>query len=135
MLFNRRRCSNVPAQAVVQPALGGHQSVNDYIVPGGRIYEQRVYVYKALCDIPGISAVKPKAAFYIFPKIDTKKFNITNDEQFALDLLREKKLLIVHGSGFNWKDPDHFRVVYLPRIEVLEDAMGKLGEFLEYYRQ
>ena len=113
----------MPAQAVVQTALGG------------RIYEQREYVYKALCDIPGISAVKPKAAFYIFPKIDTKKFNITNDEQFALDLLREKKLLIVHGSGFNWKDPDHFRVVYLPRIEVLEDAMGKLGEFLEYYRQ
>ena len=135
MLSNMRLCSNVPAQAVVQTALGGHQSVNDYIVPGGRIYEQREYVYKALCDIPGISAVKPKAAFYIFPKIDTKKFNITNDEQFALDLLREKKLLIVHGSGFNWKDPDHFRVVYLPRIEVLEDAMGKLGEFLEYYRQ
>ena len=135
MLSNMRLCSNVPAQAVVQTALGGHQSVNDYIVPGGRIYEQREYVYKALCDIPGISAVKPKAAFYIFPKIDTKKFNITNDEQFALDLLREKKLLIVHGSGFNWKDPDHFIVVYLPRIEVLEDAMGKLGEFLEYYRQ
>ena len=135
MLSNMRLCSNVPAQAVVQTALGGHQSVNDYIIPGGRIYEQREYVYKALCDIPGISAVKPKAAFYIFPKIDTKKFNITNDEQFALDLLREKKLLIVHGSGFNWKDPDHFRVVYLPRIEVLEDAMGKLGEFLEYYRQ
>ena len=135
MLSNMRLCSNVPAQAVVQTALGGHQSVNDYIVPGGRIYEQREYVYKALCDIPGISAVKPKAAFYIFPKIDTKKFNITNDEQFALDLLREKKLLIVHGSGFNWKEPDHFRVVYLPRIEVLEDAMGKLGEFLTYYRQ
>ena len=135
MLSNMRLCSNVPAQAVVQTALGGHQSVNDYIVPGGRIYEQREYVYKALCDIPGISAVKPKAAFYIFPKIDTKKFNIVNDEQFALDLLREKKILIVHGSGFNWKDPDHFRVVYLPRIEVLEDAMGKLGDFLEYYRQ
>ena len=135
MLSNMRLCSNVPAQSVVQTALGGHQSVNDYIVPGGRIYEQREYVYKALCDIPGISAVKPKAAFYIFPKIDSMKFNITNDEQFALDLLREKKLLIVHGSGFNWKDPDHFRVVYLPRIEVLEDAMGKLGEFLEYYRQ
>ena len=135
MLSNMRLCSNVPAQAVVQTALGGHQSVNDYIIPGGRIYEQREFIYNALCDIPGISAVKPKAAFYIFPKIDTKKFNITNDEQFALDLLREKKLLIVHGSGFNWKDPDHFRVVYLPRIEVLEDAMGKLGEFLEYYRQ
>ena len=79
--------------------------------------------------------MKPKAAFYIFPKIDTKKFNITNDEQFALDLLREKKILIVHGSGFNWKDPDHFRVVYLPRVEVLEDASVKLRDFLEYYRQ
>ena len=99
------------------------------------VYEQREFIYNALCDIPGISAVKPKAAFYIFPKIDTKKFNITNDEQFALDLLREKKILIVHGSGFNWKDPDHFRVVYLPRVEVLEDASVKLRDFLEYYRQ
>ena len=135
MLSNMRLCSNVPAQAVVQTALGGHQSVNDYIIPGGRIYEQREFIYNALCDIPGISAVKPKAAFYIFPKIDTKKFNITNDEQFALDLLREKKILIVHGSGFNWKDPDHFRVVYLPRVEVLEDASVKLRDFLEYYRQ
>ena len=135
MLSNMRLCSNVPAQAVVQTALGGHQSVNDYIIPGGRIYEQREFIYNALCDIPGISAVKPKAAFYIFPKIDTKKFNITNDEQFALDLLREKKILIVHGSGFNWKDPDHFRVVYLPRVEVLEDASVKLRDFLEHYRQ
>ena len=101
MLSNMRLCSNVPAQSVVQTALGGHQSVNDYIVPGGRIYEQREYVYKAFCDIPGITAVKPKAAFYMFPKIDTKKFNITNDEKFALDLLRDKKLLIVHGGGFN----------------------------------
>ena len=135
MLSNMRLCSNVPAQAVVQTALGGHQSVNDYIIPGGRIYEQREFIYNALCDIPGISAVKPKAAFYIFPKIDTKKFNITNDEQFALDLLREKKILIVQGSGFNWKQPDHFRVVYLPRIEVLKEAVGKISDFLSYYRQ
>lgn len=135
MLSNMRLCSNVPAQSIVQTALGGHQSVKDYIVPGGRLYEQREYVYNALNDIPGITAVKPKAAFYIFPKIDTKKFNITNDEKFALDLLREKKLLIVHGGGFNWKEPDHFRVVYLPRVEVLEEAMGKLGDFLSYYKQ
>ena len=135
MLSNMRLCSNVPAQSVVQTALGGHQSVNDYIVPGGRIYEQREYVYKAFCDIPGITAVKPKAAFYMFPKIDTKKFNITNDEKFALDLLRDKKLLIVHGGGFNWGQPDHFRVVYLPRIEVLKDAVGKLTDFLSYYHQ
>ncbi|MDO4617739.1 MAG: aminotransferase class I/II-fold pyridoxal phosphate-dependent enzyme [Lachnospiraceae bacterium] len=135
MLSNMRLCSNVPAQSIVQTALGGHQSVNDYIVPGGRIYEQREYIYKALNDIPGITAVKPKAAFYIFPKIDVEKFGIVNDEQFALDLLREKKILIIHGGGFNWKDPDHFRVVYLPRMEVLKNAAGKLEDFLEYYHQ
>lgn len=135
MLSNMRLCSNVPAQSIVQTALGGYQSVGEYIVPGGRIYEQREYIYKALNDIPGISAVKPKAAFYIFPKIDTQKFNIVNDEQFALDLLREKKILIIHGGGFNWDKPDHFRVVYLPRIEVLSDAMEKLADFLSAYKQ
>lgn len=135
MLSNMRLCSNVPAQSIVQTALGGYQSVTNYIVPGGRVYEQREYIYKALNDIPGISAVKPKAAFYIFPKIDTKKFNIVNDEKFALDLLREKKILIIHGSGFNWAQPDHFRVVYLPRIEVLKDAFEKMSDFLSYYKQ
>lgn len=135
MLSNMRLCSNVPAQSVVQTALGGHQSVNDYIVPGGRIYEQREFIYKALTDIPGITAVKPKAAFYIFPKLDIQKFHILDDEKFALDLLREKKILIVHGGGFNWKEPDHFRVVYLPRVEVLEDAVGKMADFLRYYHQ
>lgn len=135
MLSNMRLCSNVPAQSIVQTALGGHQSVNDYIVPGGRIYEQRDYIYKALNDIPGVSAVKPKAAFYIFPKLDTKKFNILDDEKFALDLLTDKKILIIHGGGFNWRQPDHFRVVYLPRIEVLEKAAGELAEFLSYYHQ
>lgn len=135
MLSNMRLCSNVPAQSIVQTALGGHQSVKDYIVPGGRIYEQREFIYKALTDIPGITAVKPKAAFYIFPKLDVKKFNIVDDERFALDLLREKKILIIHGGGFNWKQPDHFRVVYLPRIEVLEDASEKIAQFLSSYRQ
>lgn len=135
MLSNMRLCSNVPAQSIVQTALGGYQSVKNYIVPGGRVYEQREYIYKALNDIPGISAVKPKAAFYIFPKIDTKRFNIVDDERFALDLLRDKKLLLINGRGFNWSQPDHFRVVYLPRIEVLEDAMDKLKDFLSYYRQ
>lgn len=135
MLSNMRLCSNVPAQSIVQTALGGYQSVNNYIVPGGRIYEQREYIYKALNDIPGITAVKPKAAFYIFPKIDTAKFNIHNDEQFALDLLREKKILIIHGGGFNWKEPDHFRVVYLPRIEVLKEATDSMADFLSAYRQ
>ena len=95
MLSNMRLCSNVPAQSVVQTALWGNQSVNDYLVPGGRIYEQREYIYKALTDIPGITAVKPQAAFYMFPKIDVKKFNIVNDEKFALDLLQDKKILIV----------------------------------------
>lgn len=135
MLSNMRLCSNVPAQSIVQTALGGYQSVNNYIVPGGRIYEQREYIYNALNDIPGITAVKPKAAFYIFPKIDVKKFNIHNDEQFALDLLRQKKILIIHGGGFNWKEPDHFRVVYLPRIEVLKEATESLADFLSSYRQ
>ena len=135
MLSNMRLCSNVPAQSIVQTALGGHQSVRGYIGPGGRIREQRDYIYKALTDIPGISAVKPKAAFYIFPKIDVQKFNITDDEQFALDLLREKKILLIHGGGFNWGRPDHFRVVYLPRIEVLKEAMGKIADFFSYYKQ
>jgi len=135
MLSNMRLCSNVPGQSVIQTALGGYQSVNEYIVPGGRVYEQREAAYKALNDIPGISVVKPKAAFYMFPKLDVKKFNICDDQKFALDFLREKRVLIVPGSGFNWKQPDHFRVVYLPRIEVLEDAIEKLGDFLSTYRQ
>ena len=135
MLSNMRLCSNVPAQSIVQTAVGGHQSVNDYIVPGGRVYEQRNYIWKALNEIPGVSAVKPKAAFYIFPKLDRERFNITNDEQFALDLLHDKKLLITCGTGFNWGEPDHFRIVYLPRQEVLEEAIEKLSDFLSYYRQ
>ncbi len=135
MLSNMRLCSNVPAQSIVQTALGGYQSVKNYIVPGGRIYEQREYVYQALCDIPGISAVKPKAGFYIFPKMDVKKFHIHDDERFALDFLREKRVLIVQGSGFNWKEPDHFRIVFLPRVELLKEAMDKLSDFLATYRQ
>lgn len=135
MLSNMRLCSNVPAQSIVQTALWGHQSVESYVVPGGRIYEQREYVYQALNDIPGISAVKPNAAFYIFPKIDIKRFNITNDEKFALDLLKEKKILIIHGGGFNWKKPDHFRIVYLPQMNVLQECMGKLNDFMEHYQQ
>ena len=135
MLSNMRLCSNVPAQSIVQTALGGHQSVKGYVAPGGRIYEQRNYVYEALNSIPGITAVKPKAAFYIFPKIDTAKFNIVDDERFALDLLREKRILRVSGTGFNWHEPDHFRVVYLPRIEVLKSAMEELADFLTFYHQ
>lgn len=135
MLCNMRMCSNTPAQSIVQTALGGHQSVKDYVVEGGRVLEQRDYVYEALNSIPGISVVKPKAGFYIFPKLDVKKFNISDDEQFALDFLHDKKILVTHGGGFNWKKPDHFRIVFLPRVEVLEEAMEKLADFLSYYRQ
>ncbi len=135
MLSNMRLCSNVPAQSIVQTALGGYQSVKNYLVPGGRVYEQAEFIYKALTDIPGITAVKPKAGFYIFPKLDTKRFHITDDEKFTFDLLREKKILLISGKGFNWKQPDHFRVVYLPRIEVLDEATQKLADFLKTYRQ
>ncbi len=135
MLSNMRLCSNVPAQSIVQTALGGYQSVKSYVVPGGRIYEQREYVYKALNDIPGVSVVKPKAAFYIFPKLDAKRFNILDDEKFVLDFLKEKKILMIHGGGFNWKQPDHFRVVYLPQMPVLQKSMEELKDFLSYYRQ
>ena len=135
MLSNMRLCSNVPAQCIVQTALGGHQSVKNYLVPGGRIYEQREFIYNAINDIPGLSAVKPKAAFYIFPKMDPKKFNILDDEKFVLDLLKEKKVLLTHGRGFNWAEPDHFRIVYLPNIEQLKDATGKIADFLSGYHQ
>ena len=135
MLSSMRLCSNVPAQSIVQTALGGYQSVNEYTQPGGRVYEQRDFVYKALNDIPGISAVKPRAAFYIFPKIDTEKFNIYNDEQFALDFLHDKQVLIVPGKGFNWNQPDHFRIVYLPDIRQLDRAMKKMKEFFATYKQ
>lgn len=135
MLSSMRLCSNVPAQSIVQTALGGYQSVNEYIQPGGRIYEQRNYIYEKLTSIPGITAVKPKAAFYIFPKIDTEKFNILDDEQFALDFLHEQQVLIVPGKGFNWGEPDHFRIVYLPNKLQLEKACTKLEEFLSHYKQ
>ena len=135
LLSSMRLCSNVPAQSIIQTALGGTQSGESLLLPGERIYEQREYIYKAINDIPGLSAVKPKAAFYIFPKIDTKKFNITDDEKFTLDLLREKKILLTCGSGFNWNKPDHFRIVYLPEIRTLKEATEKLADFLKKYRQ
>lgn len=135
MLSSMRLCSNVPAQSIIQTALGGIQSADELLLPGGRIYEQREYIYNALNDIPGISTVKPDAAFYIFPKLDVKKFNITNDEQFALDFLRQKHVLIVQGSGFNWSEPDHFRIVYLPQLDDLKVATERLKDFLAGYRQ
>lgn len=135
LLSTMRLCSNVPGQSIIQTALGGYQSANELLVPGGRIYDQREYIYKALCDIPGVSAVKPKGAFYIFPKLDMKKFNITDDERFAFDLLQQKHILITHGRGFHWTEPDHFRIVYLPEIRTLKEAMEGLADFLSGYRQ
>ena len=135
MLSNMRLCSNVPAQSIVQTSLGGYQSVNEYIVPGGRIYEQRNFIYDALRNIPGVSVVKPKAAFYIFPRLDPDRFHITDDVKFAYDFLHEKQVLVVQGTGFNWIAPDHFRIVYLPHRRTLGQAMQKLGDFLEDYQQ
>lgn len=135
LLSSMRLCSNVPAQSIVQTALGGIQSVDELLLPGGRIYEQREQVYNALCNIDGVSVVKPKAAFYIFPKFDVKKFNIKDDEKLVLDFLREKKVLLVHGGGFHYPTPDHARIVFLPNSRVLDDAMIKLRDFLADYRQ
>ena len=135
LLSSMRLCSNVPAQSIVQTSLGGTQSSDELLLPGGRIYEQREFIYNALKDIPGVSVVKPKAGFYIFPKLDSEKFHITDDEQFALDLLRRKKILITCGTGFNWKDPDHFRIVYLPNLEILKKATTELADFLSTYHQ
>ena len=135
MLSNMRLCSNVQGQSIIQTALWGYQSVNEYTVPGGRIYEQRNFICDALNSIPGISVKKPKAAFYVFPKIDTAKFNITDDNQFALDFLRQKRVLIVPGCGFHWPEPDHFRLVYLPRVPILKEVTDKLAAFLSTYHQ
>ncbi len=135
MLSNMRLCSNVPAQSIVQTALGGWQLCQRHIQPGGRIYEQREYVYNRLKDMPGISVVKPKAAFYIFPKLDKERFNIRSDEQFALDFLHKKQVLVVNGKGFNWDGQDHFRIVYLPNMNILKECMDKLEDFLMYYKQ
>lgn len=135
MLSSMRLCSNVPAQRAIKPALEDLHTCDYLLKPGGRIYEQRRAVCEALDKIDGISYVKPKAAFYVFPKLDIKRFNIKNDEQFVLDFLREKQVLLVHGGGFHWEQPDHFRIVFLPQAGVITEAIGKLGEFLETYKQ
>lgn len=134
MLSNMRLCANVPGQLAVQTALGGYQSINDLILPGGRLLEQRDMAWKMLNDIPGVSCVKPKGALYVFPRLDPKVYPIQNDEQFALDLLKAKQILIVHGTGFNWQQPDHFRMVFLPPVAQLQEALEKFTEFLEKYR-
>ena len=135
LLSSMRLCSNVPAQSIVQTALGGVQSIDEMLLPGGRIYEQREFVYNALCEIDGVSVVKPKAAFYIFPKLDAKKFNLHDDEKLVLDFLKAKKVLLMHGKGFNYPTPDHLRIVYLPRRRVLGEAMDAFKDFLADYKQ
>ncbi|MBN1171724.1 MAG: aminotransferase class I/II-fold pyridoxal phosphate-dependent enzyme, partial [Micromonosporaceae bacterium] len=119
----------------VQTALGGYQSINDLVLPGGRLLEQRDLAHKLLNDIPGVSCVKPKGALYAFPRMDPEVYKITDDERFALDLLREEKVLIVQGTGFNWPQPDHFRVVTLPLAPDLEEAILRIGRFLADYEQ
>jgi alanine-synthesizing transaminase len=135
ILSNMRLCANAPAQFGIQTALGGYQSINDLVLPGGRLKEQRDLAVNMVNQIPGLSVVMPKGALYCFPKIDTSRFNITDDERFVMDLLREQHILLVHGTGFNWKDPDHFRIVFLPDKDTLADALRRLGIFLEHYRQ
>ena len=130
-----RVCSNVPAQSLIAPALEMLDETEKLVEPGGRVYEQRECIVNLLNDIPGVSVVKPEAAFYCFPKLDMKKFNIHDDERFALDVLRDKKILFTHGGGFHYETPDHFRIVYLPEMDVLKEAGKKLGDFLATYRQ
>jgi len=135
MLANMRLCPNMPSQMGIQTALGGYQSIKDLILPGGRLLEQRNTAFDLINKIPGLTAVKPKGALYCFPKVDCKRFNITDDVKFMLDLVREQRLLLVHGTGFNWKEPDHFRIVFLPDKDTLTIALNRLGMFLENYRQ
>ncbi len=135
MLSNMRLCSNVPAQHAVQTALGGYQSIKDLIVPGGRLYDQREKAYELLTQIPGVSCVKPMGALYLFPKLDPEVYKIPNDQTFVLELLKQKKILIVEGSAFNYPGTDHFRVVFLPRVDEIETAIGMIAEFLEVYRR
>ncbi|MDR2468319.1 MAG: pyridoxal phosphate-dependent aminotransferase [Spirochaetaceae bacterium] len=135
MLANMRLCANVPAQFAIQTALGGYQSIKDFVLPGGRLREQRDVAISLLQQIPGIDVVTPRGALYCFPKIDVKKFNITNDMQFVLDFLKEEHILVIHGTGFNWCENDHFRIVFLPEKEMLTTAITRLGRFLDNYRQ
>ncbi len=135
MLSSMRLCANVPAQFAIQTALGGYQSINDLVLPGGRLKEQRDLAWKLLNDIPGVSCTKPKGALYLFPKLDPDYYNIKDDEQLVLDLLKQEKMLFVQGSAFNIDDTQHLRVVFLPRVDVLEDAIGRFAHFLSKYKQ
>ncbi|HGD5076068.1 TPA: pyridoxal phosphate-dependent aminotransferase [Streptococcus agalactiae] len=131
MLANMRLCSNVLAQQVIQTSLGGQQSIDSMLLPGGRIYEQRNYIHKAINEIPGLSAVKPNAGLYLFPKIDTDMYRIDNDEEFVLNFLKQEKVLLTHGRGFNMNTADHFRIVYLPRVDELTELQEKMARFFK----
>lgn len=135
MLASMRLCANVPAMYAIQTALGGYQSINDLVKPGGRFYEQRELAWNLVTQIPGVSCVKPQGALYLFPRLDPEIYPIQNDEQLILELLLQEKLLLVQGSAFNWVDEQHFRMVFLPRVDELEEAIGRLGEFLRRLRQ
>ena len=135
MLASMRLCANVPTQHAIQAALGGYQSINEFIQPGGRLYEQRNRAWELINQIPGMSCVKPMGALYMFPKIDAKRFNIKDDQKLILDLLMQEKVLVVQGTGFNWPNPDHIRIVTLPYVGDLEAAIHKIGRFLSGYRQ
>ena len=135
MLANMRLCANVLSQHVIQTSLGGYQSVDELLIPGGRIYEQREFITNTVNAIPGLSAVKPDAGLYIFPKIDRNMYDIEDDEEFCLRLLKKEKVLLVPGKGFNWNEPDHFRIVYLPRVEELADLGNKIERVLSYYKR
>jgi alanine-synthesizing transaminase len=135
ILANMRLCPNVPSQHAVQTALGGYQSINDLVLPGGRLADQRDTAWRLLNEIPGVSCVKPKGALYAFPRLDPEVYPLKDDERFVLDLLRSQKILVVQGTGFNWPTPDHFRIVTLPRVADLEEAIGRIATFLQTYRQ
>ncbi|MGJ3704204.1 pyridoxal phosphate-dependent aminotransferase [Variovorax sp. AFSI2.2] len=134
MLSNMRLCANVPGQWAIQTALGGYQSINDLVGDGGRLRRQRDLAYELITAIPGVSCVKPSAALYMFPKLDPKVYPIADDRQFFLDLLKETKVMLVQGTGFNWATPDHFRIVFLPHEEDLREAIHRIAKFLEMYR-
>ncbi len=135
MLSSMRLCANVPGQYAIQTALGGYQSINDLVGEGGRLAKQRDLAWKLITEIPGVTCVKPKSALYLFPKLDAEMYPIEDDQQFIADFLKEEKVLLVQGSGFNWAKPDHFRVVFLPHEDVLKEAISRLARFLERYRQ
>lgn len=135
LLASMRLCANVPAQHAIQTALGGYQSINDLILPGGRLKEQRDLSYKMLNDMDGVTCEQADGALYLFPKLDVDKFNITNDEQFAMDLLQDQKILISVGTAFNWHNPDHFRLVFLPDTGTIKQALERMGNFLDEYKQ